>query len=87
MSKTNLDEIRLLNRRQVAEAVNCSPNTLDGWVGKKLFPSPLQARPGGPKQWRLSTVKAWIEKRCRARYVPPTPRGQLKHGNKLGGER
>jgi predicted DNA-binding transcriptional regulator AlpA len=86
MSKTDLDEIRLVNLRQVAEAVGRSPDTINHWVPKGLFPAPMQAFPGAPKQWRYSTVQAWIEKRSRARYKAPTPRGQLKRGNKRGSE-
>jgi predicted DNA-binding transcriptional regulator AlpA len=78
-----LDAIKLINRRQVAEAVGRSPDTIDTWVRKGAFPSPLQALPGAPKQWRLSVVRAWIEKRSRARYVPPTKRGRLKQEQKI----
>jgi predicted DNA-binding transcriptional regulator AlpA len=78
MKESNLDEVRLLNRRQVAEAVGRSPDTLDEWVRKGLFPSPMQARAGAPKQWPYRQVVAWIEKRRRARYVPPTRRGRLR---------
>ena len=78
MAEVNLDAIKLLTLRQVAEALGRSPDTIDSWVRKGTFPAPLQALPGAPKQWRFTTVMAWIEKRARARYVPPTKRGQLK---------
>ena len=79
-AQVNFDEIRLLDRRQVAEAVGRSPDTLDGWVRDGLFPPPLQARPGGPKQWKLTTVRDWIAKRQRSRYQPPARRGRLRRG-------
>ena len=80
MSSTpaRIDEIRLLDRRQVAEALGRSPDTLDFWVRQGKFPTPIQAYPGAKKQWRLAVVKAWLTKRERARYRPPTPRGRLK---------
>ncbi len=78
MPKPDLDAIRLLDRRQVAEAVGRSPDTLDHWVRKGLFPPPLQAGAGARKQWRYATVLAWIEKRQRTRYRPPTRRGRLR---------
>ena len=78
MSEINLDEIRLLDLRQVAELVGRSTDTIDHWVRLKIFPPPLQARAGAKKQWQAGTVKAWIAKRQRARYSPPTRRGQLK---------
>ena len=89
-NKTNddpLDAIRLLDRRQVAEAVGRSGDTLDDWVRKGRFPPPLQARQGAPKQWRVATVRAWIEKRQRARYVAPTKRGALKRGRQFASEK
>jgi predicted DNA-binding transcriptional regulator AlpA len=85
MSEVNLDAVKLLSRRQVAEALGRSPDTLDAWVRKGLFPAPLQAAPGAPKQWRYKTVMTWLEKRSRARYVAPAKRGQLKRGNRMGG--
>jgi predicted DNA-binding transcriptional regulator AlpA len=72
------NSIKLLSRKEVAAAVGRSGDTLDQWVRKGLFPAPLQACPGAPKQWRFTTVMAWVEKRARSRYVPPSPRGQLK---------
>ena len=78
MSDDKLDAIKLLTLRQVAEALGRSPTTIDDWCRKGLFPLPLQAAPGAPKQWRYSVVMAWIEKRSRARYSPPSPRGRLK---------
>jgi hypothetical protein len=81
MSDVSLDSIRLLNRKQVAEALGRAPDTLDSWVRKGVFPAPLQAAPGAPKQWRFTVVMAWLEKRSRSRYVPPTPRGKLQNQN------
>lgn len=78
MPKTELDAIRLLDRRQVAEAVGRSPDTLDDWVRKGLFPPPLQASAGTRKQWRLTVVRDWIEKRARTRYQKPSRRGRLR---------
>ena len=66
-----LDTITLLSAKQVADAVGRSVETLNEWCRKGTFPRPMQSVPGGPKQWRLSTVKAWIEKRQRARYLAP----------------
>jgi predicted DNA-binding transcriptional regulator AlpA len=83
---SKFDDIRLLDLRQVAGAIGRSPATINEWVRLKIFPPPFQARPGGPKAWRFSTVQAWIEKRARARYSPPAPRGQLKRGTKTGRE-
>jgi predicted DNA-binding transcriptional regulator AlpA len=76
--ETTLNAIKLLSRRQVAEALGRSPDTINQWVRKGLFPAPLQTAPGAPKAWRYTVVMAWIEKRSRARYVPPSKRGQLK---------
>ena len=78
MSDDKLAEIKLLTLRQVAEALGRAPDTINSWVRRGLFPSPLQALPGARKQWRLSTVQAWLAKRSRARYSPPSPRGRLK---------
>ena len=86
MSKPDLDEIKLLDLRQVADAVGRSEDTLDHWIRLRLFPAPIQARPGAKRQWRLSVVKAWIEKRSRARYQPPKPRGKLMRGTRLEGK-
>ena len=83
---STLDSIRLINLKQVADVANASTDTVNGWVRGKLFPPPIQARPGGRKLWKLSVVKAWVERRARARYVPPKPRGRLKRGTLPGGE-
>jgi predicted DNA-binding transcriptional regulator AlpA len=78
MTKIDLDEVRLLTLRQVAELLGRSADTINQWTKLGTFPKPIQSRPGAPKQWTLATVKAWIEKRQRARYSPPSRRGQLK---------
>jgi predicted DNA-binding transcriptional regulator AlpA len=78
MSEVNLDAIKLLSRKDVARALGRSTDTLDSWVRRGVFPAPLQAAPGAPKQWRYTVVLAWIEKRQRSRYQPPSKRGQLK---------
>jgi predicted DNA-binding transcriptional regulator AlpA len=80
--EVNLNSLKLLNRRQVAEALGRTPDTLDDWVAKGLFPAPIQAFAGAPKQWRWTVVQSWIEKRSRACYRPPAKRGRLKqHAN------
>jgi predicted DNA-binding transcriptional regulator AlpA len=84
---SEINEIKLLTRRQVAEVIGRTPDTLDFWVKQGFFPAPMQAFPGAPKAWRFAVVRDWIEKRQRSRYRPPTPRGQLKRGSKRGGER
>jgi predicted DNA-binding transcriptional regulator AlpA len=84
MAEIDLDDIRLLGRKQVAEALGVAAETLDDWVRARAFPSPIQARPGAPKKWPFKTVKDWIEKRKRARYVPPTRRGRLKQYQQKG---
>ena len=76
----SFDEIRLLNREQVAAAIGCSPYTLDERVARGTFPKPMQAIAGGRKLWRFTTVAAWISKRERARYVKPVKRGRLRRG-------
>lgn len=82
--QTNLlDEIRLLDRRQVAEALGITGDTLDDWVRAKAFPAPIQCVSGGPKKWRFAVVRAWLEKRARARYQPPSARGSLRRGKTL----
>src|SRR4051812_158921 len=83
MPEADLDKITLLNRRQVAEALGRSAETLDQWCKDGSFPKPIQARPGAPKQWQMSVVVAWLEKRKRSRYVPPAKRGSLMRGNQL----
>lgn len=87
MSAEALDEIKLLKLRQVAEVIAVAPDTINGWVRRGLFPRPIQSRPGAPKMWRFTTVKAWVEKRQRARYQPPTPRGELMRGQQREGSR
>lgn len=82
MSEPAFDEIRLLKLRQVAEVLGVAPDTINGWVRRGHFPRPIQARPGTPKMWRFTVVRDWLEKRQRSRYVPPTPRGQLKQNQK-----
>jgi predicted DNA-binding transcriptional regulator AlpA len=78
-----LDEIRLLSRVEVAEALGVAAETLDDWVRKRSFPPPLQGVRGGPRKWRFAVVRAWVEKRARARYSAPSPRGALKRGTTL----
>jgi predicted DNA-binding transcriptional regulator AlpA len=78
-----LDAIKLLSLKQVAAAVGRSPDTINQWCREGFFPKPLQARPGAPKQWRMKTVADWIEKRARARYTPPSPRGAIRRGEQL----
>jgi predicted DNA-binding transcriptional regulator AlpA len=78
-----LDEIRLLDRKTVADALGVAAETLDEWVRAKSFPQPIQCVSGGPKRWRFAVIKAWIEKRQRSRYVPPKARGALMRGETL----
>jgi predicted DNA-binding transcriptional regulator AlpA len=78
-----LDDIRLLDRKTVADALGVAADTLDDWCRRGLFPRAIQARAGGPKRWPLKTVKDWIERRKRARYSPPSARGSLRRGNQL----
>jgi transposase len=68
----------MMSRREVATALNRSAETIDDWIAKGLFPRWVQQTPGGPKEQLVSVVAAWIEKRKRARYVPPKPRGRLR---------
>jgi predicted DNA-binding transcriptional regulator AlpA len=78
-SKSNtIDDVRLLDLKQVATVVGRSADTINHWVRIGKFPRPMQAVPGAKKQWRYHQVAAWIEKRARARYVKPTPRGRLR---------
>src|SRR5262245_30799941 len=67
--------IKLLSLKQVAAAIGRSPGTINDWCREGRFPKPIQSVPGGAKQWTLATVKAWVEKRKRARYQAPEPRG------------
>jgi hypothetical protein len=78
-----LDDITTIDLRGVARAVNRSEATVLDWVAKGIFPAPFQAFPGGPRLWTLKKLKDWIEKRQRARYRPPTPRGALRRGREL----
>jgi predicted DNA-binding transcriptional regulator AlpA len=82
-TKNDLDDIRLLDARQVADALGRSVDTLNAWVAARQFPAPIQAYPGAKKQWTLAVVKAWIEQRRRARYRARSPRGALMRGRHL----
>jgi predicted DNA-binding transcriptional regulator AlpA len=83
MSKIELDEITLLDLRQLAEVLDRSPDTVKWWLKTGMFPSPLQLRDGGKQQWTVATIKAWIEKRKRARHKARSPRGALMRGTRL----
>jgi hypothetical protein len=73
----------VISRKEVALALNRSPETIDEWIERKLFPAWLQQTPGGPKEQTVETVRAWIEKRRRSRYVAPKARGALMRGSML----
>jgi len=73
-----IEQIGLIDLRQVAQLVGRSAWTVNAWVRDGKFPPPIQAFPGAKKQWRVAAIKAWLEKRQRARYRPPTPRGHLR---------
>jgi predicted DNA-binding transcriptional regulator AlpA len=75
--KTKIEDITLVDLKEVAQAVGRSPATVKNWAAAGIFPKPLQATPRGKMQWRLTTIKAWLDKRQRRRYVPPTARGAL----------
>jgi len=73
----------VISRKEVALALNRSPETIDEWIERKIFPAWLQQTPGGPKEQTVETVRAWIERRRRSRYVAPMPRGAIRRGKTL----
>ena len=79
---TTINDIRLLDRRLVAEAVGRSPDDMILRSARASFP--IQAYPGAKNQWRLAVVKAWLTKRERARDRPPTLK-QYQHGERSDG--
>ena len=90
LENDDLDKIAagraVIGRAEVARVVNRTPETLDGWIARRLFPPWLQQIPGGPREQSVKVVRAYLAKRQHARYQPPTKRGRLMRGTKLEGE-
>jgi len=80
----------LIHKREVALAIDVSPETTEEMVKRGQLPRWVQTVDGGPKKQFVRVIRAFLEKRRRARYRPPTPRGALMRGRKLerqGGQR
>jgi predicted DNA-binding transcriptional regulator AlpA len=76
--------VRLLRKRDVAEALGVSVWTLDRWCRARTFPQPIFATDASPAMWRLRDVEGWIDQRRRSRRRKPQRGGQLKRGRSLG---
>ncbi|OLB74218.1 MAG: hypothetical protein AUI16_15190 [Alphaproteobacteria bacterium 13_2_20CM_2_64_7] len=73
----------VLTKRETAEVLGRAPETIEDWIKRKLFPPWIQQTPGGPKEQLVSVIRAHLQKRRRARYVRPMPRGALMRGKQL----
>lgn len=60
-----VEEVRLLNERQVAELVGVSKSTLRRMVSANEFPKPIRIGKRAIR-WRRSEVLEWIDSRPRA---------------------
>ena len=78
MTQINEQNIGVIGIREVARQMGKSVWTIQRWCKCGLFPRPFQFFAGGPQVWRTSDIDRFLEKRKRARRVPPTPRGKLK---------
>jgi hypothetical protein len=79
----------LISKREVALALDCSPETAEEMVKRRQLPRWVQTVDGGPKKQFVRVIRAFLEKRRRVGYVPPTKRGALLRGRRLeqqGGE-
>jgi len=74
-------DTELIRLREVARRLDRAPDTIREWVRRGLFPQPIRAVPGGPLQWRPSTISDWIDKRARSRTPKPPAKGRLRRGN------
>ena len=60
-----LTGIKLLNRREVADAIGVHADTVKRWVKEGHFPAPRKIGPGrfGKVAWRAIDVRRWLRKR------------------------
>ena len=70
-------------RRQVAQSLGRTTDTLDHWMRQGIFPAPLQAAPGTKKQWLL-VGGAGLDRRSVGAVATrhAKPRGQLRQYRK-----
>ena len=53
---------RLLNPKELAEALNVKPGTVYSWLSRGVDLPPF-VKISGTTRWQEKTVKAWIERR------------------------
>lgn len=73
------ENITVLRKREVCEALKVSSWTLDRWIRQGLFQPPTFLTPtSNVGIWTLRYVEDFLAKRRRARRVKPKPRGMMK---------
>jgi len=75
-----LDDRTLAPWKQFADCLDVTVDTLNDYERKGIVKRAIRLRPGGPKKVTLGYIKAFIDKRARARDGKPTPRGFMKKG-------
>jgi predicted DNA-binding transcriptional regulator AlpA len=72
------DDIRLMSFSEACEALGVCKWTLDRWVRRGLFPSPIHLTPTSPRQFRVRDIAHHLDKRRRGRRVKQQPRGAVR---------
>jgi predicted DNA-binding transcriptional regulator AlpA len=57
-----VDENRLLSRKELAAALGVSARTVDRWIREQTGP-PATLLPSGRRRWRWGDVEAWLRQR------------------------
>jgi predicted DNA-binding transcriptional regulator AlpA len=75
LPETNLDQITLLDRHQVAARLGIGLWTLNRWVQAGILPRPLKLTDSSYR-WRASDIAAWLDQLARMPHVPAKLRGK-----------
>ena len=62
LPEIDLQEIKLLTGKQVCELLEIGNDTLYLWIRTNQFPKPDIKKANRFSRWKLTTVKAWIDK-------------------------
>jgi hypothetical protein len=83
-----LEGVAVISWATAAKLLGRTTGTLDEWSRQGKFPKAIQLVGGGRKEIRVATLRAWLNKRERARWQAPAKRGRIKRGTVMtGGER
>jgi predicted DNA-binding transcriptional regulator AlpA len=69
------DDIRLIRFADLCEVLGVSSWTLNRWIKSGKFLQPLYLTASSPAMFRIADVRAFLDKRRRARRTKPVLRG------------